>query len=77
MSINTTNTILTLPQNSVVITDAIKFVQQSKEKLISKKSSNKESKELDCYEDGESEENKMKILENNNKSSFLKHCKLF
>lgn len=34
---NTINTILTLPQNSVVITDAIKFVQQSKEKLMSKK----------------------------------------
>ena len=76
MSINATNTILTLPQNSVVITDAIKLVQQSKEKLISKKSNNKESKELDCYEDGESEENKMKTLENKKQIKFLKHCKL-
>jgi predicted transcriptional regulator len=43
-----------LTTNGVVITDAIKFVQTNKEKLIStKEDDNKESKELDYDEDKE------------------------
>ena len=40
-----------LTTNGVVITDAIKFVQTNKEKLISAKENNKESKEPDYDED--------------------------
>jgi hypothetical protein len=49
----------------------------SKKKVIKNlKSLTVESKELDCYEDGESEENKMKILKNKQQIKFLKRCKL-
>ena len=48
-----------LTTNGVVITDAIKFVQTNKEKLIStKEDDNKESKELDYDEDKEELEEK-------------------
>ena len=47
-----------LPTNGVVINDVIRFVEQSKDKLISKKDDDKESKEpdYDYNEDIESEE---------------------
>ena len=40
-----------LTTNGVVITDAIKFVQTNKEKLMSKEEDDKESKEPDYDED--------------------------
>jgi hypothetical protein len=47
-----------LTTNSVVITDAIKFVQTSKEKLMSKKEDDKESEEPDYGEDKDQLEEK-------------------
>jgi hypothetical protein len=43
--------IMDLTTNGVVITDAIRFVQTNKEKLVSKKEDEKESKEPDYDED--------------------------
>jgi hypothetical protein len=42
-----------LTTNGVVITDAIKFVQTNKEKLMSRKEDDKESKKPDYKEDGD------------------------
>ena len=54
LSMIATKYIMDLTTNGVVITDAIKFVQTNKEKLMSSKeySGSKESKEPD-YDDGE------------------------
>jgi hypothetical protein len=49
--------IMNLTTNGVVITDAIKFVQTNKEKLMSKKEDN-DSKEPDYYEDKDQLEEK-------------------
>jgi hypothetical protein len=47
-----------LTTNGVVITDAIKFVQTNKEKLMSSKEDNKESKEPDYDENQDQLEEK-------------------
>jgi hypothetical protein len=47
-----------LTTNGVVITDAIKFVQTSKEELMSKKEDDKESEEPDYGEDKDQLEEK-------------------
>jgi hypothetical protein len=50
-----------LTTNGVVITDAIKFVQTNKEKLMSSKDGNKESTEPDHNEDKDRLEEKQKV----------------
>jgi hypothetical protein len=50
--------IMDLTTNGVVITDAIRFVQTNKEKLMSAKEDNKESKEPDYDEDKDQIEEK-------------------
>jgi transcription initiation factor TFIIIB Brf1 subunit/transcription initiation factor TFIIB len=53
--------IMDLTTNGVVITDAIKFVQTNKEKLMSSKDGNKESTEPDYNEDKDRLEEKQEV----------------
>ena len=59
--------LMDLTTNGVVITDAIKFVQTNKEKLVPKKEDDKESKEPDYDEDKDKLEGEAKEQETTNR----------